>query len=970
MALLTTKPTYPAAGMGQPASRYAYNVSQPRENHGFFASPTESEFSEHFDAHASTRNWDEERVAEWLRSINCSQYVELFMVNNINGANLMELDRSHLRDMGIKKVGDQIRIASQAKKFRNKEYNRISKRNSNRVSVAIPPAWENPVEVTRSDISQESLALLDNASFTPPSSASPKPASRSAQMSRADKRMSRQISDLNQATTLAYSTGKTGSRPSSPYIDDRTTRARYGGMSPPQRDANGQPTSASSFTSRGASASANPAASRYGLPPRTSSQQSDTPQTARFGHMRSSPSTDSSVTTAAILPLDKPLIRVIYDGGRASVVNIEGWKSPEDVMLKALRKGSLNESYVKNYRFYVLDGTEPNPALCRPINDDEVRRICQDTARLERGRLILRKIHQGEPDEEQLKTAAGIATQQKLQQTQNVIIPSSARSQLKVEKVMGESLAPVSYPLSPASAKERERQAYLQQTVQRANTAPSSAGTRTRRMKELFGGRPPSELIASDLSTYFPDFEKDEIDRTVRNSIRRSRRLSRAASRLSTMSNVSLASSLKDAPPLPTISDAWLNGQNQPSRLRPLSVLRIGGGTPSAYRDSITSSVLEPLDEESPLEPDRKSYVSFSGVSDAVSSVAVTDPDGHTTMKSYYDDAGSSVANSSLSGDGEDSLNKRLSQLVHEDSEESDEELTEYLENPSWDNIRYMKGALIGKGSFGSVYLALHAVTGELMAVKQVEIPAEDSGDTVASEKKKNMLAALKHEIGLLRELKHPNIVQYLGSNSDDTHLNIFLEYVPGGSVATMLVNYGPLGESLISNFVRQILTGLAYLHSKDIIHRDIKGANILVDNKGSVKISDFGISKRVEASSLLHSGPTSGAKGLQRVSLQGSVFWMAPEVVRQTTYTRKADIWSVGCLVVEMFTGAHPHPNCTQLQAIFKIGGSNDASPSIPDNASVELREFCRRCFVVDHEKRPSAEDLLKSGFCRPDFK
>lgn len=810
--------------------------------------------------------------------------------------------------------------------------------------------------------------MLDNASFTPPSSASPKPASRSAQTSRADKRMSRQISDLSQATTLAYSTGKTGSRPSSPYIDDRTARARYGGMSPPQRDANGQPTSASSFSSRGGSASANAAASRYGLPPRTSSQQSDT-QTARFGHMRSSPSTDSSVTTAAILPLDKPLIRVIYDGGRASVVTIEGWKSPEDVMLKALRKGSLNESHVKNYRFYVLDGTEPNPALCRPINDDEVRRICQDPERLERSRLILRKIHQGEPDEGQLKTAAGIATQQKPQQNQNVIIPASARSQLKVEKVMGESLAPVSYPLSPASAKERERQAYLRQTVQRANTAPST-GTRIRRMKELFGGRPPSELIASDLSTYFPDFEKDEIDKTVRNSIRRSRRLSRAASRLSTVSNVSLASSLKDAPPLPTISDAWLNGQNQPSRLRPLSVLRLGGSMPSAYRDSITSSVLEPLDEESPLEPDRKSYVSFSGASDAVSSVAVTDPEGNTTMKSYYDDGGSSVANSSLSGDGEDSLSKRLSQLVHEDSEESDEELTEYLENPSWDNIRYMKGALIGKGSFGSVYLALHAVTGELMAVKQVEIPAEDSGDTTAIEKKKNMLAALKHEIGLLRELKHPNIVQYLGSNSDDSHLNIFLEYVPGGSVATMLVNYGPLGESLISNFVRQILTGLAYLHSKDIIHRDIKGANILVDIKGAVKISDFGISKRVEASSLLHSGPTSGAKGLQRVSLQGSVFWMAPEVVRQTTYTRKADIWSVGCLVVEMFTGAHPHPNCTQLQAIFKIGGSSDASPSVPENASAELREFCRRCFVVDHEKRPSAEELLKSSFCRPDFK
>ncbi len=132
--------------------------------------------------------------------------------------------------------------------------------------------------------------------------------------------------------------------------------------------------------------------------------------------------------------------------------------------------------------------------------------------------------------------------------------------------------------------------------------------------------------------------------------------------------------------------------------------------------------------------------------------------------------------------------------------------------------------------------------------------------------------------------------------------------------MASMLVNYGPLGESLIANFVRQILTGLAYLHSKDIIHRDIKGANILVDNKGSVKISDFGISKRVEASSLLGGGGGSAQaakKAGNRVSLQGSVFWMAPEVVKQTAYTRKADIWSLGCLIVEMLTGQHPHPNC-----------------------------------------------------------
>jgi len=305
-------------------------------------------------------------------------------------------------------------------------------------------------------------------------------------------------------------------------------------------------------------------------------------------------------------------------------------------------------------------------------------------------------------------------------------------------------------------------------------------------------------------------------------------------------------------------------------------------------------------------------------------------------------------------------LNNRLSQMMAEDSEESDEELTNHLTQESWDNIKYMKGAMIGQGSFGTVFLALHAVTAELMAVKQVEMPSH-AGAHVDT-KKNNMIEALKHEISLLRVLKHENIVQYLGSNSDDEHLNIFLEYVAGGSVATMLVNYGSLPEGLISGFVRQILQGLSYLHSKDIIHRDIKGANILVDNKGTVKISDFGISKRVEASSLLN--PTPLKRAGPRVSLQGSVFWMAPEVVKQTAYTRKADIWSLGCLIVEMFTGTHPHPNCSQLQAIFKIGNSGDAKPDLPDVASDKAKEFLNRTFEIEHERRPTADELLQSSW------
>jgi mitogen-activated protein kinase kinase kinase len=766
--------------------------------------------------------------------------------------------------------------------------------------------------------------------------------------------MSRQIN----ASDLTYSFGgaKSPSRPGSPMVDQENRgarRERNYGVTSPQDNKN----YASSYTSQPLSA-ANSVSNMSYRNPRTT--PTETPQTARFANHIRNQSTSESATNSAILPSDKAVIRVIYDTGRSSVINIEGCKTADEIMLKTLRKGQLNEAHLKNYCFYILDGPEAKSELCHRLSDIEVIRLCKDANRHERGRLILRKIHTGEPEEDQLKAAAGIYQQQNLQQTQNIIVPTSERSKKKIQEITGESLAAVSYPLSPTSARERER--HIHSTAQHLE-GPSRAqafATRARKLKQFYGARPPSELITSDLTSYFPDVEKDEIDKTIRMSIRRSRRLSRAASRLSMASNFSVASSLKDAPPLPSIADNWLQNNSQARPLRPLSVMRLGLPSQSGYRDSIASSVLEPLEEESPLEPNRKSYVSFGGESTA-ESLQVTDPEGHTTMQSYFDDGGSSLAGSSAGNtEAGDSLNKRLSAAIAEDGEEYDDELADYLEQDSWENVKYMKGALIGQGSFGSVYLALHAVTGELMAVKQVELPSA-SGTAQTDQRKTNMVEALKHEIGLLRDLKHKNIVQYLGSNSDERHLNIFLEYVPGGSVATMLVNYGPLGESLIQNFVRQILQGLVYLHSRDIIHRDIKGANILVDNKGSVKISDFGISKRVDTSTLLNGGK----KGAQRVSLQGSVFWMAPEVVRQTAYTRKADIWSLGCLIVEMFTGAHPHPTLSQLQAIFKIGGPGEANPAIPETAGDDARSFLSQTFLIDHERRPSADELLASPFC-----
>lgn len=660
----------------------------------------------------------------------------------------------------------------------------------------------------------------------------------------------------------------------------------------------------------------------------------------------------------AALPQGQDVIRVISTGGVTKVVKIADCNTCEDVMRVTLRKFALREDHERNYCFWVLAGVDPDPSQCRRLGDTELWRIIKDQKRPERNRLILRRVPAGEPGKSELDRAAAIAVEEAQQNHSRVLEAVDKRSQMKVQKLLGEKWNDeLQHPLSPVSYQDRERNVNnAARDLERG--ASDTLRPPPRRKNEVlrqFGGlRPPSELITSDLTSYFPDHPREDIDRTARLSMRRSTRMSRVNSRLSVASNLSFASSIADAPPIPTIADTWLTGSGQLAK--PLGLAARQAARNTTYRDSVTSSVLDTLQEESPIEPNRKSYVSFADSNSDTAAVSITDPDGNVTRQSFFD--GATISTGST---GSGSL-EQLTQALSEDGEDADEELASFLAGESWSDDKWMKGAMIGQGSFGCVYLALHAVTGELLAVKQVEAPAPGS-NSQSDNRKKSMIEALKREIGLLRDLRHPNIVQYLGCSSSTEYLNIFLEYVPGGSVQTMLNSYGALPEPLVRSFVRQILTGLSYLHGKEIIHRDIKGANILVDNKGTIKISDFGISKKLEATNIL-----SGANNNKhRPSLQGSVFWMAPEVVKQTSYTRKADIWSLGCLVVEMMTGTHPFPDCTQLQAIFKIGGSKAPAPTIPENASPEAKTFLSQTFEIDHNQRPSADELMESPFLAP---
>ncbi|KAL6655647.1 hypothetical protein ACP70R_006473 [Stipagrostis hirtigluma subsp. patula] len=268
-------------------------------------------------------------------------------------------------------------------------------------------------------------------------------------------------------------------------------------------------------------------------------------------------------------------------------------------------------------------------------------------------------------------------------------------------------------------------------------------------------------------------------------------------------------------------------------------------------------------------------------------------------------------------------------------------------ENPP---IRWRKGELIGCGAFGQVYLGMNLDSGELLAVKQVLIGSSNA----TREKAQAHIKELEEEVKLLKNLSHPNIVRYLGTVREEDTLNILLEFVPGGSIQSLLGKLGSFPEPVIRKYTKQILHGLEYLHSNAIIHRDIKGANILVDNKGCIKLADFGASKQVAKLATVTAAKT----------MKGTPYWMAPEVIVGSGHSFSADIWSVGCTVIEMATGKPPWSQQYQEVALLFHVGTTKSHPPIPEHLSPEAKDFLLKCLQKEPELRSTASDLLKHPF------
>jgi serine/threonine protein kinase len=210
-----------------------------------------------------------------------------------------------------------------------------------------------------------------------------------------------------------------------------------------------------------------------------------------------------------------------------------------------------------------------------------------------------------------------------------------------------------------------------------------------------------------------------------------------------------------------------------------------------------------------------------------------------------------------------------------------------------------------------------------------------------------SQLEGLMTEVNLLEKFSHENIVKYLGLVTTENHLNLVLELVEGGSLAGILDAHGNFSEPLVAVYIKQVLAGLAYLHKGGVVHRDIKGPNILITKEGVVKLADFGIAMNESLA----------AEG----DCLGSPYWMAPEIIERvpSACPTACDIWSLGCTIIELLTGAPPYADMIAFSAMFRM--VQEKHPPLPDDISPALEDFLLKCFRRDPTERPTAAELLK---------